>query len=235
VVIGPGCRLVSHVSVAGHTSIGARAVIYPFASLGTPPQSTGYRGEPTRLVIGTDCNIREGVTMNLGTAQGGGVTSVGDHGFYMANSHVGHDCHVGDNVIFANNATLGGHCSIGSNVFIGGLSAVHQHSRVGEQAMISGVTGVRSDVIPYGLAIGSIGRLGGLNIVGMRRRKMSKESIGAVRQAYGKLFFGDGVFADRVDEVERDYGAEPAVASIVAFIRADAARPLCRPGEHHED
>jgi UDP-N-acetylglucosamine acyltransferase len=235
VVIGPGCRLLSHVHVAGRTSIGARTVIYPFASLGTPPQSTSYRGEPTRLVVGADCDIREGVSMNLGTAQGGGITSVGDHGFYMVNSHVGHDCHVGDNVVFANSVAVGGHCTVGNHVFIGGLSAVHQHSRIGEQAMISGVTGVRSDVIPFGLAIGSIGQLGGLNIIGMQRRKMSKERIATVRRAYGKLFFGPGVFADRIGEVEQAYGAEPAVATIIAFIRAKAARPLCRPGQHHED
>src|SRR5262249_30545470 len=167
VVIDDGCRLVAHVHVEGHTKIGARTVVYPFASIGTAPQSTAYHGEPTRLVIGTDCEIREGVTMNIGTEDGGGLTQVGDRGLFMANSHVAHDCRVGSDVIFANCATLGGHCDIGDYVFIGGLSAVHQFSHIGAHAMISGMTGIRSDVIPFGLAAGPFARLSGINVVGM--------------------------------------------------------------------
>src|SRR5215831_14495248 len=166
VVIGDGVRLVSQVHIAGHTTIGPRTVIYPFASLGTPPQSTRYRGGPTRLTIGADCDLRESVTMNLGTEDGGGITTVGDRGFFMANSHVGHDCHVGNDVVFANCATLGGHCEIGDGVVIGGLSAVHQFTRIGTAAMVGGMTGVRGDVIPYGLAKGETARLEGLNLVG---------------------------------------------------------------------
>src|SRR5882672_715764 len=116
VAIAPGCRLVAHVHVSGHTTIGARTVIYPFASLGTPPQSVKYRGGPTRLVVGADCQIREGVTMNTGTEDAGGVTTVGDHCFLMANSHIGHDCRVGNHVTFANGAVLGGHVLVGENV-----------------------------------------------------------------------------------------------------------------------
>src|SRR5437868_4698052 len=123
VAIAAGCRLIANVHVSGHTAIGARTVIYPFASLGTPPQSVRYRGGPTRLLIGADCQIREGVTMNLGTEDGGGVTRIGERGFFMANSHVGHDCTVGHDTVLANGATLGGHCKVGDFVFIGGLSA----------------------------------------------------------------------------------------------------------------
>ena len=123
VVIGEGCTLSAHVSVSGHTTIGANCVISPFAALGGPPQDLSYRGEPTRLEIGSSCTIREGVTMNVGTVKGGGLTRVGDHGFFMNNSHVGHDCMVGNNAIFATSATLGGHCEIGDFVYIGGLSA----------------------------------------------------------------------------------------------------------------
>ena len=126
VKIGAGVRLVANVSVAGVTEIGARTIVYPFASLGTPPQSVHYKGEPTRLVIGADCQIREGVTVNTGTVGGGGITTVGDHCFLMANSHVGHDCHVGTRVTFANNAVLGGHVEVGDFVFFGGNCAVHQ-------------------------------------------------------------------------------------------------------------
>ena len=119
--LGEGCRLIAHVHIAGVTTVGPRTVIYPFASLGTPPQSVRYRGGPTRLVIGADCQIREGVTMSTGTEDGGGVTEVGERGFFMANSHVGHDCRVGRDVILANGAVLGGHCEIGDFVFMGSL------------------------------------------------------------------------------------------------------------------
>jgi UDP-N-acetylglucosamine acyltransferase len=229
VTLGAGCRLIAHVHIAGHTTVGGGAVIHPFASLGGAPQSKAYRGESTRLEIGADCVIREGVTMNIGTVAGGGLTKVGDRGFYMANAHVGHDCRVGDDVVFANSATLGGHCTIGDHVFIGGLSAVHQHCRVGESAMISGLTGVRTDVIPFGLAIDAVGYLGGLNVVGMKRRELSRQSIATVRRAYRMLFLDDGVFADRVDAVADRYGGEPAVAKIVEFVRAVADRSLCMP------
>src|SRR5205807_521399 len=136
VIVGEGCRLLAHVHLNGHTSIGARTVIYPFASLGSPPQSVKYRGGPTRLIVGTDCDIREGVTMNTGTEEGGGLTVVGDRCFFMVGSHVGHDCRVGSNVTFANNAVLGGHVTIGDHSVLGGQTAVHQSVRVGEGAML---------------------------------------------------------------------------------------------------
>jgi len=235
VAIGSGCRLLAHVHVTGHTSVGAGTTIYPFASLGTPPQSTRYRGGPTRLVIGRQCDIRESVTMNTGTEDGGGVTEVGERGFYMANSHVGHDCRVGREAVFANGATLGGHCIVGDYVFIGGLSAVHQFSRIGSHAMIAGLTGVRADVIPFGFVIGSVGQLAGLNAVGMKRREFSHQSIHAVRKAYRMLFFGEGTFASRIDVVEAELGGDPAVAAILAFVREGGSRPLCHPGGDYRD
>lgn len=230
VSIGDGCRLVAHVHLAGHIAIGARTVVHPFASLGSSPQSVSYRNEPTRLVVGSDCVIRESVTMNIGTQAGRGVTQVGDRGFFMAYAHIGHDCSVGSDVVFANCATLGGHCVVGDHVFIGGLSAVHQFTRVGAHAMIGGVSAVRSDIIPFGLAIDS--RLGGVNTVGMRRRKFSNESIRAVRSAYRQLFFGAGTMRARLEAVEARFGQDPAVAQIVAFIRAKGNRPICYPGRH---
>jgi UDP-N-acetylglucosamine acyltransferase len=235
VALGPGCRLLAHVHVTGHTSVGAGTTIYPFASLGTPPQSVRYRGGPTRLVIGRHCDIRESVTMNIGTEDGGGVTEVGERGFYMANSHVGHDCRVGREVMFANGATLGGHCAIGDYVFIGGLSAVHQYSRVGSHAMIAGLTGVRADVIPFGFAIGSVGQLAGLNAIGMKRRKFSREAIHAVRRAYRMLFFGEGTFAGRIELVEAELGSDAGVAAILSFVREGGSRPLCHPGGGYRD
>jgi UDP-N-acetylglucosamine acyltransferase len=235
VTIGPGCRLLAHVHIAGRTLVGAQTVIYPFASLGTPPQSVHYRGGPTRLVIGARCDIRESVTMNIGTEDGGGVTEVGERGFYMANSHVGHDCRVGREVVFANGATLGGHCVVGDHVFIGGLSAVHQFGRIGAHAMIAGMTGVRSDVIPFGFAIGSVGRLAGLNVIGMKRRKFSRESIHAVRKAYRMLFLSEGTFAARIEMVEAELGNDAAVAAILAFVREGSGRSLCHPRGDYRD
>jgi UDP-N-acetylglucosamine acyltransferase len=225
VVIGDGCRLIAQVHVTGHTAIGARTVIYPFASLGTPPQSVRYRGGPTRLVVGTDCDIREGVTMNIGTEDDRGVTEVGDRCFLMVGSHVGHDCHVGSDVTFANNVVLGGHVSIGDSVVFGGQAAVRQFVRIGEGAMIVGLSGVRADVIPFGLVQGPLADLVGLNVVGMRRRGSGKADIHRLRQAYEAMFFGRGTFRERLDEVAAKWAGDPLVDKVIAFIRA-GTRPL---------
>jgi UDP-N-acetylglucosamine acyltransferase len=234
-VIAPGCRLIAHVHVTGHTTIGARTVLYPFVSLGTPPQSVKYRGGATRLIIGADCDLRESVTMNTGTEDGGGQTTVGDRGLFMAYSHVGHDCQVGHDVTFANAATLAGHCTIGDHVFMGGLTAVHQFTRVGAHAMIAGMTGVRSDVIPFAVATGVYARLRGLNVIGLKRGGFSHQTLHLIRSAYHKLFFDEGLFNARLDVVEAKFGRDPAVAQMVAFVRAGSARSLCQPGGRHED
>jgi len=229
VTIGDGCTLMAQVHVTGHTSIGAGTTIYPFASLGTPPQSVKYRGGPTRLVIGAACDIREHVTMNLGTEDGGGTTSVGDRGFFMVGSHVGHDCHVGDDVVLANNAVLGGHVTLGNRVVLGGAAAIHQFVRIGESAMVSGVSGVGADIIPFGFAIGQRAVLDGLNVVGMRRRGFSRDDIHRLRSAYHALFLGEGVFRDRLARAERAYPDDALIGGILAFIRAGGSRPLMHP------
>jgi UDP-N-acetylglucosamine acyltransferase len=229
VVIGDRCRLLAHVHVAGHTTIGAETVVYPFASLGTPPQSVHYHGGPTRLVIGAKCDIRQYVTMNTGTEDGGGVTTVGDRGFFMVGSHVGHDCHVGSHVVFANGVLLGGHCVVGDHVVMGGLAAVHQFARIGPYAMVGGASGVRGDVIPFGLVHGNLATLHGINTVGMRRNNFSADIISAVRTAYRAIFLGAGTFAERVDAAERKFGGNAEVARIIAFIRDRGGRPLCQP------
>src|SRR5919201_6883297 len=202
VTLGDGVRLVAHVHITGNTSVGERTVIYPFASLGTPPQSVKYRGGPTRLVVGADCDIREGVTINTGTEDGGGLTEVGARCFFLAGSHVGHDCRVGNDVTLANNAVLGGHVTTGDYVSLGGHAAVHQFVRIGESAMISGVSGVAGDVIPFALAIGQRAVLDGLNVVGLRRRGFGRADIHRLRQAYRALFCREGVFRDRLRAVE---------------------------------
>jgi len=226
VAIGDNCRLVAHVHVTGHATIGAGTVIQPFASLGTPPQSVKYRGGPTRLTIGAGCDIREAVTMNIGTEDDRGLTSVGDNCIFMAGSHVGHDCAVGRGVVFANNAVIGGHVVVEDHVFIGGNSAVHQFVRIGESAMISGMCGIRADVIPFGFCIGAVGRLSGLNVIGMRRRKLTRADLQAARQAYNVLFKGEGEFAGRLAAVAGEFAAVPLVMQIVDFLRAAGKRPI---------
>ena len=229
VAIGKNCQLIGHVSAIGRTTIGDDCVISPFAALGGAPQDLGYRGEPTRLEIGSGCTIREGVTMNVGTVKGGGLTRVGDRGFFMNNSHVGHDCMVGNDVIFATSATLGGHCEIGDHVYIGGLSAVHQFTRVGSQVMVGGVCGVRGDIIPFGLVNGQYAVLEGLNIIGMKRRNFTRERLVTVRSFYQKLFHGPGVFAERLAALQPLADEDPAIADILTFIEAGKHRPLCLP------
>jgi UDP-N-acetylglucosamine acyltransferase len=227
--LGDGCRLLAHVYIDGLTSIGARTIVYPFVSLGTPPQSVHYKGEATRLTIGADCSLRENVTMNTGTVAGGGETRVGDRCMLMVGAHVGHDCAVGNDVIFANNATLGGHCTVGDHVFLGGLTGIHQHVRIGEQAIVGGMTGVEFDVIPFGAVLGARGELAGLNVVGMKRRKHSREEIHSLRRAYRSLFFGAGALANRVDTVAAEFSDDANVQKIVAFIRAGGKRRLTLP------
>jgi len=229
VVIGNNCRLIAHVQVMGHTSVGADCVISPFVALGGAPQDLSYRGEPTRLEIGAGCTMREGVTMNVGTVKGGGLTRVGERGYFMNNSHVGHDCFVGNDVIFATSATLGGHCEIGDMVYIGGLSAVHQFTRIGPQVMVGGVCGVRDDVIPFGLVNGQYAALEGLNVIGMKRRKFTRERLAVVRSFYQKLFHAPGVFAERLQRVQPLATEDPAIAEILAFIANGKHRPLCLP------
>lgn len=229
VVIGANCKLVGHVHITAQTTIGDNCTIYPFASLGTPPQSLSYRGELTKLTIGSGCTIRESVTMNAGTVAGGGITTVGDRGYFMNCSHVGHDCHVGNDVIFATSATLGGHAEIGDFVFIGGLSAVHQFTRIGPQVMVGGLSGVRDDIIPFGLVNGQYAVLEGLNIIGMKRRKFTKQRLAAVRAFYQKLFHGPGMFAERLAAAQPLAGEDPAIAEILDFIGKGKHRPLCLP------
>ena len=225
VVLGDGCRLIAHVHLTGHTSIGARTVIHPFASLGSPPQSVKYRGGATRLVVGADCDIRENVTISIGTEDDRGVTEVGDRCFLMAGSHVAHDCVVGNDVIFANNAVLGGHVSVGDHTVFGGNAAVRQRVRIGEGAMIVGLSGIRADIIPWGMAQGPLANLVGLNVVGLRRRGFAKAEIHRLRAAYKDLFLGTGAFRDRLARVEQAYAGVPLIESVFAFIR-DGKRPL---------
>ena len=241
VTIGPYCvvgehvelaeqvHLISHVVVEGITSIGEGTIVYPFASLGHRPQDLKYKGETSRLIIGSNNQIRENVTMNPGTEGGGMVTKVGDNCLFMVGSHVAHDCIVGDSAILANNATLAGHVTVGEFAVLGGLSAVHQFVRIGRHVMVGGMTGVENDVIPYAAVTGNRAYLSGLNLVGLKRRGMSREDIHALRNAYRLLFAPEGTMAERLEEVTQQFDKCAPVLEIIDFIRAESSRSICQP------
>ena len=227
VEIDAGSVLQAHVVIDGRTHVGAGAQIHPFASLGQPPQYAGFKRRSSGLDIGRNNVIREYVTMNGGTSAEGVATTVGNDGYFMTGVHVAHDCRVGNGVVMANNATLGGHVTLGDFVVVGGLSAVHQFCRVGKHAMVGGCTAVNKDVVPFAMAAGNRARLRGLNIVGMRRRNFSRADIQALRNAYREIFLGAGVFAEKLDVIAESYRDNAVVMDLVAFITADATRPIC--------
>lgn len=229
VVLGAGVRLESHVVVTGHTTVGARTRIFPFASIGHQPQDLKYAGEVSRLVIGENNMIREHVTMNPGTEGGGLLTRVGDNCLFMMGSHVAHDCVVGDNAILVNNATLGGHVTVGDFAILGGLSAVHQFVRIGPHAMIGGMSGIENDVIPYGSVTGNRAHLQGLNLVGLKRRGFSRDDIHDLRKAYRLIFAKEGTMAERLDDVAELFPDNEPVMDIVDFIRVESSRGVCQP------
>ncbi|WNJ98503.1 acyl-ACP--UDP-N-acetylglucosamine O-acyltransferase [Thalassospiraceae bacterium LMO-JJ14] len=238
-VVGKGVRLgdrvelLSHVVVAGSTTIGAETRIFPFSSIGHQPQDLKYKGEPSTLEIGERNVIREHVTMNPGTDGGGLLTKVGDDCLFMVGAHVAHDCLIGNNVILVNSATLGGHVVIEDWAIIGGLSAVHQFVRIGRHAMIGGKTGVEHDVIPYGIVTGNRAKLEGLNIVGLKRRGFSRDLIHEIRKAYRMIFAEEGTMAERLQDVIEDFSDNEPVMEIVNFINSDSSRRICQP--HMED
>ena len=227
--LGDGVQLVSHVSVAGDTEIGARTQVFPFASIGHPPQDLKYRGEPVRLRIGEDCLIREGVTMNPGTQGGGSETVIGPRCVFLANAHVAHDCRLGEGIILSNNVMLAGHCQIGDFVIVSGGAAAHQFVRIGAHAFIGGLAGVEHDVIPFGMALGNRASLAGLNIVGLRRRGFSHEALHELRRAYKILFAAKGSLKERVEDVAAAFPDQPAVQQIVAFLREGGDRQVTVP------
>ena len=235
VKLAEGVRLLPHATVTGVTEIGARTIVHSHAVLGGGPQYRGDEGKDARLVIGADNVIREHVTMNGGSAKGGGVTRVGDRGYFMAYSHVAHDCRIGDGVTMANGVALGGHIVIEDGANIGGLAAIHQFCRIGRHAFVGGLTGVAHDVIPYGIVQGDRAVLRGLNLIGLQRRGVPRTDIHRMRAAYRFIFFGSGSVLDRAKEAAEHWADLPQVAEIVAFIRTPSKRHLCTPARGADD
>lgn len=228
-VLGDGVELISHVVIAGHTTVGPRTKIFPFASIGHPPQDLKYHGEPSTLSIGADCTIREGVTMNPGTAGGGMATVIGDRCFFLANSHVGHDSRIGSNVVFSNNVMCAGHVTVGNFVIVSGGAGLQQFTRIGEHAFIGGGAGVLNDVIPFGMVRDNPAHLAGLNLIGLKRRNFSREQIHELRRAYRLLFADEGTLAERVEDVAAEFAEHPQIHEILDFIRAGGDSSICMP------
>jgi UDP-N-acetylglucosamine acyltransferase len=233
VVLQDSVVLYSHAVVEGRTRVGVGTEIFPFASIGQRPQDLKYAGEPSELVIGASNTIREYVTMNPGTEGGGMVTRVGDGCLFMVGAHVAHDCQIGDRVIMANNATLAGHVVVEDDAIIGGLAAVHQFVRIGRRAMVGGMSGVEHDVIPFGLVMGERATLKGLNVVGLKRGGFARDDIQSLQSAYDAIFARTGTVAERLCEIERQFRENATVGELLAFVRSDSSRALCKPKPEH--
>ncbi len=233
-VIGPNVEIddnviiQSHVNVSGYTKIGKNNNIYPFASIGNDPQDMKYKGEKTKLIIGKNNTIREYVTINPGTIQGGGITKVGNNNLIMISAHIAHDCIIGNNIVIANSAAIAGHAEIDDYVIIGGNCGVQQFTRIGKMAMIGGMTGVSRDVIPYGLSTGNRNYLNGINIVGLRRGKISNKEIIGLTDAYKEIFKTENL-NDNLNKLNGKFKDNNLVKDVVEFINKDKKRPICTP------
>ena len=228
VVLGRGVTLKSHVVITGDTYIGDDSTVFSFAVIGEIPQDKKFGGEKTSLRIGARARIREHVTVNTGTAGGGGLTSIGDDCLLMAGCHIAHDAHIGNRVIVVNSSAVAGHCIVEDDVIIGGLCGIHQFVRIGRGAIIGALTMVTNDVIPHALVQGPRGKLDGLNLVGLKRKGVDRSDITALRAAFQALKDGEGTFLDRAkrlgDEAESKY-----VREMVGFILGESDRNFLTP------
>ena len=233
-IVGPNVEIEensviqSHVNISGYTKIGKNNKVYPFASIGSNPQDLKYKGEKSELVIGNNNVIREYVTANPGTSGGGGITKIGNNNLLMIGAHIAHDCLIGNNVVIANNAAIAGHAEIGDDVIIGGNCGVQQFARIGKMAMIGGMTGVSRDVIPYGLSFGNRNYLGGINLVGLRRKNISNKEILTLNDAYKEIFKTENLHQN-LSKLNGEFKDNNLVKEVVDFINKDKKRPICTP------
>tara|TARA_B110000037_G_scaffold154900_1_gene174688 strand:- start:235 stop:1017 length:783 start_codon:yes stop_codon:yes gene_type:complete len=233
-VIGPNVEInenvviQSHVNITGHTKIGKNNNFYPFSSIGNDPQDMKYKGEKTDLIIGNNNTIREYVTINPGTVQGAGITKVGNNNLIMISAHIAHDCIIANNIVIANSAAIAGHAQIDDYVIIGGNCGVQQFTRIGKMAMIGGMTGVSRDVIPYGLSTGNRNYLNGINVVGLRRSKISNKEIIGLTDAYKQIFKTENL-NENLNKLNGQFKENNLVKEVVEFINKDKKRPICTP------
>lgn len=220
VTIGAGTVIGPHVRIEGPVTIGERNHFIGQSSIGTPPQDLKFKGERTELVIGNNNTFREFVTINRGTSGGGGITTIASHNFFMAYSHVAHDCHVGSHTVFANNATLAGHVDVGDHSMIGAFSAVHQFCRVGEHAFIGGGTIATQDVLPFVKTVGSRpAKTYGINTIGLQRKGFPADTVEALQRAYRILIRSKLKLEEALDRIESELGFFSEVHYFAEFAR----------------
>lgn len=240
VVIGPFCiigegvrikrgtKLISSVVIEGDTEIGEKCIIYPFTSIGLPPQDLKYKGEKTGVKIGNDNIIREYVTVHRASIGGDGITTIGDKNFLMAYVHIAHDCKIGSHIILANAATLAGHVVVEDYAIISGLTAIHQFTRIGAYAMVGGFSGVGQDVPPYTIASGARAKLFGLNTIGLKRHGFSDAKINHLKNAYKILFREKRTLKDAIKKIQEDLSSTDEIKHLIDFIQQKNARGICR-------
>jgi UDP-N-acetylglucosamine acyltransferase len=219
VKIGKNTRIGPHVVLEGQAEIGQNCQIFPFASIGSIPQDLKFKGEESQVIIGSGNIIREYVTINRGTAPGGGKTVLGDGNFLMVYSHVAHDCKIGNQVIIANAAQLAGHIEIEDHAIIGGIVGVHQFVRIGRYSIIGACSAVSRDVPPYTMAAGNHAVLHGLNTVGLKRHNFSEEAIGNIKKAYQIIFRSGLLLKTALEKAESEIPGSPEVMNMIIFIR----------------
>lgn len=220
VVIGGNCVIHSHVVLKGPTTLGSGNTIYQFSTIGEDTPDLKYKGEPTRLEIGDNNTIREGVTIHRGTEQDKGVTSIGDNNLIMAYVHIGHDCQVGNNTILVNNASLAGHVKVGDWAILSGYAQVHQFVTIGGHSFIGAVTYLTQDVPAFVMVAGNPAQAKTINAEGMRRRGFSNEQIAAVKRAYKAAYRQGNSLEQVLAELVKPASEEPAVADFVASLQA---------------
>lgn len=219
VSVGKGTRIASHVLVEGWTTIGERNQIFPFSCIGTAPQDIGYKNEETYLTIGNDNVIRESATIHRATTKEDRVTVIGNNNFFMAYSHVAHDCKLGNHIIMANSVGLGGHITIGDYAILGGIVAVHQFVRIGAYAIIGGQSAVPQDIPPYVSASGNRAKLYGLNLVGLKRRGFNDDAISNLKKAYRIIFRSGLILEEALDRVKSELSGSEEAMHLIDFMK----------------
>ena len=228
VSIGEGTELISNVHISGNTKIGKNNKFFPFSSIGMIPQDKKFTGEDSQLIIGNDNVIREHVTINPGTRKGGMKTLIKNKCLFMVGSHIAHDCQISSNVILVNNATLGGHVNIGEGAIIGGNSAVHQFVNIGKFAMIGGMSGVGENIIPYALYIGIRSNLRGLNLIGLKRKKISSIQINMIKKIFKKIFNSNFTILENIKNLNKEERNIDQIKEIINFITSNYKRGICK-------
>lgn len=227
VTLKKGTRLISNVIIEGNTGIGENCQIYPFASIGLPPQDLKYKGEKTGVKIGSNSIIREYATIHRASVGGDGITEIGNNNFLMAYVHIAHDCKIGSNVVMANLATLAGHVVVEDYAFIGGVVAIHQFTRIGAYAMVGGFSGVGQDIPPYTMASGPRAKLFGLNSIGLKRHGFSDSTINELKKVYKILFREKLTLKEALKKVQKDFPQSKEINYLVEFIEKNK-RGICR-------